>query len=46
MDHENFRNGTVAKMRAGVIYFAVRDFHFNNKSFQPSGPFFPVLHDI
>lgn len=47
IDDENFRNGTIAKVRGGVMYFSVTDFHFNNKNFQPSGPFLASsLHDI
>lgn len=47
IDDENFRNSTIAKVRGGVMYFSVTDFHFNNKNFQPSGPFLAYsLHDI
>lgn len=42
IDDESFRNSTVAKIRAGVMCFAVTDFHFNNKNFQPSGTFSPT----
>lgn len=46
IDNEGFINGTVAKIRAGVMYFAVRDFHFNNENFKPSGPSPRPLHGI
>lgn len=46
IDDESFRNGTVAEIRAGVMYFAVTDFHFNNNNFQPSGPSSPHSQDI